>query len=169
MSETRALQKPISGVNQIALPTTNLTLAEQFRVSSHTSLIFYHQRWQQEIYSRFQEARKRFPEFFPCFELKYSPEGLEYSIHFKPLTRHAEDLTCQAPLFSTHEEFKPIEQLWSEDGQSELDIIFERFPTQLALQSRKEQWGQLWKSIVELIKQGLEFKYIGSLLVRRNA
>lgn len=123
-------------------------------ITNSPSLISYYRRWKQEIYSRFQEARKRFPEFFPCFELKFNPEGLEYSIHFKPLTKHAEDLTCHAPLFPIHKKFKPIEQLWSEDGQSELDIIFKRFPTQLTLKPHKEQWGtQLWKLIVELIKQ----------------
>ena len=139
--------------------------------TNNTSLVYYHQRWQQEVYKRFQESKKRFPEFFPCFELKYSlVAGLQYSIHFKPLTKHAEDLSCNAPLFPTYEEFKPIEQLWNEDGQSTLDIIFENFPTQLTLmpldQQSETKW---WKSVVELVKQRLELKHIGSLLVRKNA
>ncbi len=135
--------------------------------TDNTPLSFYHQRWKQEIYNRFREARKRFPEFFPCFELKYNlVEGLQYSIYFKPLTRYAETLTCNAPLFPNHKEFKPIKQLWNENGQSELDIIFERFPTQLALKPLKAPW---WKTALKLVNQGLDFKHIGSLLARKNA
>ena len=118
----------------------------------NTSLGFYHQLWQQDIDKRFQEARKRFPEFFPCFELKFNMvEGLQYSIYFKPLTKHAEALTCNAPLFPNHEEFKPIEQLWNENGQSELDVIFECFPTQLALKPLKPWRVQWWKSALKLV------------------
>lgn len=80
--------------------------------ANRTSWRFYHQRWEQEVYNRFQEARKRFPEFFPCFDLKYDLiEGLQYSIHFKPLTKHAEALISNAPLFPIQEKFKPIKQL----------------------------------------------------------
>ncbi|PPS39856.1 hypothetical protein [Chroococcidiopsis sp. TS-821] len=95
-------------------------------------------RWQQEIYNRFQEARQRFPEFFPCFELRETLDAkLEYSIHFQPLTQYAKVISSNNPLFPHSEEFKPIEQLWNSEGKSQLDIIFEHYPTQLALRPHK--------------------------------
>lgn len=95
-------------------------------------------RWQQEIYNRFREARQRFPEFFPCFELRETLDAkLEYSIHFQPLTKYAKVISSKNPLFPDSEEFKPIEQLWNSEGKSQLDIIFEHYPTQLALKAHK--------------------------------
>ncbi len=95
-------------------------------------------RWQQEIYNRFREARQRFPEFFPCFELRETLDAkLEYSIHFQPLTKYAKVICSKNPLFPHSEEFKPIEQLWNSEGKSQLDIIFEHYPTQLALRPDK--------------------------------
>ncbi|MEQ9552773.1 MAG: hypothetical protein RIM23_24555 [Coleofasciculus sp. G3-WIS-01] len=99
-------------------------------------------RWERDIYSRFQEARERFPEFFPCFELKnYPVNGLYYSIHFKPLTQYAKRLTRHTADFPHTEQFKPIEMLWNEYGKSELDILFESFPTQRALKPAKLGWA----------------------------
>ncbi|MBE9125955.1 MULTISPECIES: hypothetical protein [unclassified Coleofasciculus] len=105
--------------------------------------------WEKDIYNRFRESKKRFPEFFPCFKLKNHPvAGLCYSIHFQPLTQHAQALIGNAPRFPHQEEFKPIEKLWNEFGQSELDILFEHFPTQLALKPPKPEW---WKVFLGLI------------------
>ena len=127
---------------------------------NNASLVSYQQRWEGEIANRFREAKKRFPEFFPCFELLESPgTGLQYSIHFEPLTGHAKALTEQTPLFPHQKEFKPIEKLWHEDGSSELDILFERFPTQLALLPPKQPWGtRLWELLLGLVHQGMELK-----------
>lgn len=131
---------------------------------------FYLQRWEQDIYNRFNEARKRYPEFFPCFELKESVHGLQYAIYFKPLTQHAKTLVSNALLFPHYQQFKSIEQLWQENGQSELDIIFERFPTQLALKLPRKSWRAQCKQLfLGLVNRGLELIHVDSLLVRRNA
>ena len=163
MSEPRdprsLINEQLVGIDQITIPLQDLSMGVVgdevvFRVDpNNASLVFYYQRWKQEIYNRFREARKRFPEFFPCFELKYNlVEGLQYSIHFKPLTEHAKALTRLAPLFPHHEEFKPIERLWHSDGRSELDIIIEHFPTQLALEPPKQPWGtRLWELLLRLV------------------
>lgn len=154
---------------------TNLYLStvqglETTTTADNTFLVSYRQRWEQEIYNRFQEARQRYSEFFPCFELKEDPvEGLQYSIHFKPLTQYAKTLVYNAPLFPRREEFKPIEQLWNEDGQSQLDIIFERFPTQSALKLPKEPWASRCRELfLGLVNQGLELMHIRALVVQKN-
>ena len=133
------------------------------------SLVSYQQRWESEIANRFREAKKRFPEFFPCFELLEIPgKGLQYSIHFEPLTEHAKELSEQTPLFPRHKEFKPIEKLWHSDGSSELDILFERFPTQLALLPPKQPWEtRWWQLLLGLVHQTLELRHIRSLLARK--
>ena len=137
----------------------------------NASLVAYQQRWEEEVYSCFREAKKRFPEFFPCFELLESRgKGLQYSIHFEPLTGHAKALTNQTPIFPHKKEFKPIEKLWHSDGSSELDIIFERFPTQLALLPPKQPWGTRWlQLLLGLVHKTLELRHIGSLLARQKA
>lgn len=131
-------------------------------------LVVYQQRWEREIASRFRESKKRFPEFFPCFELLERPgHGLQYSIHFEPLTGHAKALIEQTPLFPHQKNFKPIEKLW-QDGSSELDILFNRFPTQLVLLPPRQSWGErMWKLLLGLVHQGLELRHIGSLLTRK--
>ncbi|WP_233222523.1 hypothetical protein [Chroococcidiopsis sp. CCALA 051] len=139
--------------------------------TANISLNFFHQRWEQEIYNRFREARRRFPEFFPCFEIKENPiTGLQYSIYFKPLTKYAQKLACNAPLFPYQEEFKPIEQLWNENGQSELELIFNRFPTQSALKPPQPAWRSGWgKFFLGLINQGRELIHVKGLLTQKNA
>lgn len=131
-------------------------------------LVAYQQRWEREIASRFRESKKRFPEFFPCFELlECSGYGLQYSIHFEPLTGHAKALIEQTPLFPYQKNFKPIEKLW-QDGSSELDIVFNRFPTQLALLPPKQSWGErMWELLLGVVHQGLELRHVGSLLTRK--
>lgn len=153
----RLVNKQLAGTAYITIPDA--------------SLVAYQQRWEREIASRFREAKKRFPEFFPSFELLESPgKGLQYSIHFEPLTEHSKALIDQTPLLPHHKEFKPIEQLWQEDGSSELDILFERFPTQLALLPPKKPWGtRSWELLVGLVHQGLDLRHIGSLLARQKA
>lgn len=131
---------------------------------------FYLQCWEQDIYNSFKEARKRYPEFFPCFELKESLQGLQYTIYFKPLTQHAKTLVGNALLFPYQPQFKPIEQLWQENGQSELDMIFERFPTQLALKLPKKSWKVQCKQLfLGLLDRGLELIHVDSLFVPKNA
>jgi hypothetical protein len=105
-------------------------------------------RWERDIYNRFKEARERFPEFFPCFEIRnYPVNRLYYSIHFKPLTQYAERLTRHTPDFPHTETFKPIEMLWDEGGKSELDRLFARFPTQRSLKPAKQNWANhFWTS-----------------------
>lgn len=155
---------------------TSLTLSSSQQqqatiiTSKRTTDFFYRQRWEREIYNRFKEARKRYPEFFPCFELKESLQGLQYAIYFKPLTQYAKILTSKALHFPQQQQFKPIEQLWQENGQSELDIIFERFPTQLALKLPRKSWRAQCKQLfLGLVDRGLELIHVDSLLVRRNA
>jgi len=115
----------------------------------------YCKRWQQEVYNRFREARRRFPEFFPCFELRENSDAkLEYSIHFQPLTKYAKVLSSNNPLFPDREEFKPIEQLWNSEGKSQLDIIFEYYPTQLALKASKvPSWKLQLQELIQLIQE----------------
>lgn len=131
-------------------------------------LLAYQQRWEREIASRFRESKKRFPEFFPCFELLERPgHGLQYSIHFEPLTEHAKALIEQTPFFPHQKNFKPIEKLW-QDGSSELDILFNRFPTQLALLPHRQSWKErMWELLLGLVHQGLELKHVGFLLTRK--
>jgi|UPI00058505C3 hypothetical protein len=147
-----------------------IAIQQQTAAIDITSLNFFRQRWEQEIYNRFREARQRFPEFFPCFEIKEDPlAGLQYSIYFKPLTKSAQKLACNAPLFPYQEEFKPIKQLWNENGQSELEIIFDRFPTQSALKPSQAGWRWGWKSFLGLINQGRELIHSNGLLAQKNA
>lgn len=130
---------------------------------------FYRQCWEQDIYNRFKEARNRYPEFFPCFELKESLQGLQYTIYFKPLTQNAKTLADNALFFPYQQQFKPIEQLWQENGQSELDMIFERFPTQLALKLPKKSWKVQCKQLfLELVERGLELTHVNSLFLPKN-
>jgi hypothetical protein len=132
------INEQLTGSDYVVSPIQDLTTAEAFR-----------QRWEQDITSRFREARARFPEFFPCFELRDNPQtGLQYSIHFQPLTGHAKALIQFAPQFPHQKEFKPIEQLWNEVGQSELDILFERVPTQLKLKPPKQLWSARWSKLM---------------------
>lgn len=130
--------------------------------------VTYQQRWQREIASRFQESKKRFPEFFPCFELLDNQQGLQYSIHFEPLTGHAKALTEQTPLFPHQKDFKPIDKLWQENGSSELDVLFERFPTQLTLLPPKQSWGtRMWELFLVLVNQAMELRHINFLSTRK--
>lgn len=131
-------------------------------------LLAYQQRWEREIASRFRESKKRFPEFFPCFELLECPgHKLQYSIHFEPLTGHAKALIEQTPLFPYQKNFKPIEKLW-QDGSSELDIIFNQFPTQLALLPPRQSWRERMRELLlGVVHQGLELVQVGSLLTRK--
>lgn len=149
-------QLPIFGI--VMIPESNLSYA--ITVDN----LLYRQRWEEEIYNRFREAKKRFPEFFPCFELKEFQGGLQYSIHFQPLTERAKILATNNPVFPSKEQFKPIQQLWC-NGKSELDILFASFPTQLALKSikvsREVGW---WKFFGGVFKQMFGFKRIGLLL-----
>jgi len=148
------------------IPPDLIQQKSNWQITNQTdaSLSFYCQRWEQEIYHRFREAKKRFPEFFPCFELKPSITGLQYSIHFQPLTKHAEALISNNPFFPHHEEFKPIEQLWC-NGQSELDILFASFPTQLALEPpKKVVLGLQWReNLLGFLKKIFVVKRIGLL------
>jgi len=105
-----------------------------------TYITYHQQRWELEIASRFHEAKKRFPEFFPCFELLEIPRHLLYSIHFQPLTGHANTLIEQNPTFPHQKLFKPIEKLWGEDGINDLDRLWLKFPTQLSLSPPKPSW-----------------------------
>jgi hypothetical protein len=122
---TGLMEMPLSEMDVVMLSVKDLQQAQRLR-----------DRWQRDIYNRFREAKKRFPEFFPCFELRYDVrEGLQYSIYFHPLTQHATVLLQLAADFPDRPHFKPIARLWDESGRSELDNLFARFPTQLALES----------------------------------
>lgn len=138
--------------------------------SKHTVDFFYCQRWEQDIYNHFKEAKKRYPEFFPCFELRESLHGLQYAIYFKPLTQHAKTLVSNVLLFPHYQQFKSIEQLWQENGQSELDTIFERFPIQLALKLPRKSWRAQCKQLfLELVDRGLELIHVDLLFVQKKA
>lgn len=148
----------------------NSTQLSAITISTNSaSEILYRQLWEQKISQRFQEARQRYPEFFPCFELKESVKGLQYSIYFKPLTQYAQTLASNTSVFPHYQTFKPIEQLWQEDGQSELDRVFERFPTQIALELPKEPWGARCKQLFSgLVDRGLELLHVDSIFLRKN-
>ncbi|MDY6785167.1 MAG: hypothetical protein SW833_21920 [Cyanobacteriota bacterium] len=86
-------------------------------------------------------------------------QGLQYSIYFHPLTQHATFLLQSTADFPHRPHFKPIAQLWDESGQSELDRLFTRFPTQLTLEPDKPSlieriWELLrnWSSSVRSTK-----------------
>lgn len=134
------------------------------------SQTFYRQLWEQQVCQRFQEARQRYPEFFPCFELKEdSVKGLQYSIYFKPLTQYAKNLVENASLFPHYQAFEPIEQLWQEDGQSKLDKIFARFPTQTALQPPRKPWGAQCKQLfLGVVDRGLDLLHVNFMFLRKN-
>ena len=137
-------------IDQIIIPVDDIIMTEA-----------YCQRWQQDIYSRFRETKKRFPEFFPCFELKYDLAArLQYSIHFQPLTGHATALIQSRSDFPHQEKFKPIEQLWDASGQSELDELFERFPTQLALNPPKPSLIKLCQEWLKKTFSTLKFRKV---------
>ena len=143
-------------LNREPIATAHITISREDILISEA----YCQRWQQDIYNRFQEAKKRFPEFFPCFELKYgSAARLQYSIHFQPLTGYAKALIQSRPDFPHQEQYKPIEQLWDASGQSELDRLFERFPTQQVLKPSR-------RSLEELCQEWLKENFSALKLIR---
>ncbi|AFZ28909.1 hypothetical protein Glo7428_0300 [Gloeocapsa sp. PCC 7428] len=139
---------------QQPLSADELLKAKQIQNINNAFVSLCRRRWQQEIYNRFRESRQRFPEFFPCFELRETLDAkLEYSIHFQPLTKYAKVISSNNPLFPNSEEFKPIEQLWNSEGKSQLDIIFEHYPTQLALKSHKTSTLKLQRQkLIHLIQ-----------------
>lgn len=129
--------KLLAYTKQQPFTADDLLKSEQTQNINTAFISLCRRRWQQEVYNRFREARQRFPEFFPCFELRENSEELEYSIYFKPLTKYAQGLLLNNPLFPHNQEFKPIKELWNSEGKSQLDIIFEHYPTQLALKTSK--------------------------------
>jgi len=153
---------------QQSLTADDLLNFEQTQNISTTFISLCRRRWQQEVYNRFREARKRFPEFFPCFDLRENSDGkLEYSIHFKPLTKYAKGLLVDNPLFPHNEEFKPIEELWNSQGKSQLDIIFERYPTQLELKvSKVSSWKLQLQEMIQLVQESVKKFDISSLKLR---
>lgn len=134
-----------------------------------TYLIYHQQRWELEIVSRFHESKKRFPEFFPCFELLQIPRRkLFYSIYFYPLTERANVSIEQNPSFPHTKEFKPIETLWGEDGINELDKLFLSFPTQLSLLPPKPSWKtKFGKLLLEF--STMELQPIETLLTQQQS
>lgn len=91
------------------------------------------------VLSRYEEARWRYPDFLPIFNLRESYKGTEYSIQFIPdeekareLGKVIEELGIKG--FPVNAEWKPIEMLPTHLG-SELDLIFDRFPDQTALET----------------------------------
>jgi len=148
-------------------------LSEEITNSSsrlyQTYLIYHRQRWESEIVSRFHEAKKRFPEFFPCFELLEIPkQRLLYSIYFQPLTERANTLIEQNPTFPHEKLFQPIEKLWGEDGLDDLDRLFLNFPTQLSLLLPKPAWTtKFGKLLLEF--SVMELKPIETLLPQQKS
>jgi catechol 2,3-dioxygenase-like lactoylglutathione lyase family enzyme len=133
-----------------------------------TYIIYYQQRWELEIVSRFHEAKKRFPEFFPCFELLEIPQQrLLYSIHFQPLTGRANTLVEQNPTFPHQKLFKSIEKLWEEDGINDLDRLFLKYPTQLSLLPPKPLWTTKFSKLL-LEFSSMELKPIETLLSQQK-
>ncbi|MCL1474604.1 hypothetical protein [Argonema antarcticum] len=91
------------------------------------------------VLDRYEEAKGRNPDFMPIFQLRESYKGTEYSIHFIPdeekgteLRKVIEELGTKG--FPVSSEWKPIEILPSYLG-TELDLIFNRFPDQTALET----------------------------------
>lgn len=98
------------------------------------------------VIDRYEEAKWRYPDFLPIFNLRESYKGTEYSIHFIPdeekgteLRKVIEELGIKG--FPVSSEWKPIEMLPTHLG-TELDLIFDRFPDQTVLETEVTNLAQ---------------------------
>jgi hypothetical protein len=74
------------------------------------------------------EAKSRYPDFDLVLQTRQTLLGWEYSIHFQTLASAPK--VKPGALFSLQPFWYPIELLWREYGQSELDYLFSIYPDQ---------------------------------------
>ena len=79
------------------------------------------------------EAQSRYPDFDLVLQTRQTPLGWEYSIHFQALASAPK--VQPGPLFSLQPFWYPIEMLWREYGQSELDYLFSIYPDQYSFRA----------------------------------
>jgi hypothetical protein len=79
------------------------------------------------------EAKSRYPDFDLVLQTRQTPLGWEYSIHFQVLASAPK--VKPGALFSLQPFWYPIELLWREYGQSELDYLFSIYPDQYSFRA----------------------------------
>lgn len=101
------------------------------------------------------EAKCRYPDFDLVLQLRFKKGVEEYCLYFQPLPE-----TCTEqiePLFPLGPVWYPMEWLWRESGETEVDFIFSLYPDRASLAKacnsglRPKSWSRLASRVGEIL------------------
>ncbi|MGA7954435.1 MAG: hypothetical protein WCA07_13040 [Gloeobacterales cyanobacterium] len=117
-------------------------------------------------------AKSRYPDFDLILQTRQTPLGWEYSIHFQTLATAPK--VKPGALFSLQPFWYPIELLWREHGQSELDYLFSIYPDQSSFRAFTVEQPSALKTLQTMmvcsaaaLSSGMLACYGGLLLMTR--
>jgi hypothetical protein len=118
------------------------------------------------------EAKSRYPDFDLVLQTRQTPLGWEYSIHFQTLASAPK--VKPGALFSLQPSWYPIELLWREYGQNELDYLFSIYPDQYSFRafsiekpSTLKTWQTMMAWSAAALSSGMLACYGGLLIMTR--